>query len=84
MSENKEQKIIVLLSLTSADKNLILNGIRIACIFRKELCLCYNYSKKEKHRKEEFKEKLKSYLHPVKNEYIELTIEMKPSFCKNF
>jgi len=24
------------------------------------------------------------FLHPVKNEYIELTIEMKPSFCKNF
>ena len=74
MSENKEQKIIVLLSLTSADKNLILNGIRIASIFRKELCLCYNYSKKEKHRKEEFKEKLKSYLHPVKNELPDLKI----------
>ena len=68
MAEVKQQKIIVLLSLTPTDKNLILNGIRIATIFRKELCLCYNYSKNEKKQKEEFKEKLTAYLHPVKNE----------------
>jgi hypothetical protein len=55
MSENKEQKIVVLLSLTDTDKNLILNGIRIASIFNKELCLCYNHSKKEKKEKDELK-----------------------------
>jgi len=68
MAEVKHQKIIVFLTLSKTDKNLILNGIRIATIFKKELCLCYNYSKKEKNEKEQFKEKLTSYLNPVKNE----------------
>ncbi len=68
MSEIKEQKIIVLLSLTPTDKNLILNGIRIATIFRKELCLCYNHSKREKQGKDYLKEQLTTYLAPVKNE----------------
>src|SRR5665647_729364 len=68
MAEIKAQKIVVLLSLNPTDKNLILNGIRIATIFKKELCLCYNYSKKEKNEKEELKEKLTAYLNPVKNE----------------
>jgi hypothetical protein len=68
MAEVKHQKIIVFLTLSKTDKNLILNGIRIATIFKKELCLCYNYSKKEKNEKEQLKEKLTSYLNPVKNE----------------
>ena len=68
MAEVKHQKIVVLLSLNLTDKNLILNGIRIATIFRKELCLCYNYSKKEKHKKDEFRDQLTAYLIPVKNE----------------
>jgi hypothetical protein len=68
MSENKEQKIVVLLSLTDTDKNLILNGIRIATIFNKELCLCYNHTKKEKNEKDALKNKISSYLYPVKNE----------------
>jgi hypothetical protein len=68
MSENKEQKIVVLLSLTDTDKNLILNGIRIATIFNKELCLCYNHSKKEKNEKDALRNKISSYLNPVKNE----------------
>jgi hypothetical protein len=68
MSENKEQKIVVLLSLADTDKNLILNGIRIATIFNKELCLCYNHSKKEKKEKDALRNKISSYLNPVKNE----------------
>ena len=68
MPEAKEQKIVVLLSLSSTDKNLIMNGIRIATIFGKELCLCYNHSKKEKNEKESLKNKISSYLNPVKNE----------------
>lgn len=74
MAENKEQKIVVLLSLTAADKNLILNGIRIAGIFGKELCLCYNYTKKEKSEKEILKSKVVSLTNPVKNEIPELRI----------
>jgi len=68
MAKVKHQKIVVLISTTESDKNLILNGIRIATIFKKELCLCYNYSKKEKQNKEELKEMLSSYLIPIKNE----------------
>lgn len=68
MAEVKHQKIIVFLSFTEIDKNLILNGIRLATIFKKELCLCYNYSNKQKQKKEELKERLTAYLNPVKNE----------------
>lgn len=68
MAEVKHQKIIVFLSFTETDKNLILNGIRIASIFKKELCLCYNYPKKAINHKEQFKEKITSYLNPIKNE----------------
>ena len=68
MTEVKHQKIIVFLSLTETDKNLILNGIRIATIFKKELCLCYNHSKKEKQLIEEISIKLTNYLIPIKNE----------------
>ncbi len=68
MEEVKQQKIVVLLSLSETDKNLILNGIRLASIFNKELCLCYNFSKKEKEEKPEIKEKLSGYLKSVKSE----------------
>jgi hypothetical protein len=68
MAEVKHQKIVVLLSLNSTDKNLILNGIRLATIFRKELCLCYNHSKKEKQKKDELRDQLTAYLTPVKTE----------------
>lgn len=74
MEVSKQQKIVVLLSLTETDKNLILNGIRLASIFKKELCLCYNYSKKEKHEKNGLKEKLTGYLNPIKNELSDLKI----------
>ena len=74
MTEVKHQKIIVFLSFDETDKNLILNGIRIASIFRKELCLCYNYVKKEKQKKEILKEKLTAYLNHVKNQIHNLKI----------
>ena len=65
MPENKEQRIVVLLSLSNSDKNLILNGIRIATIFGKELCLCYNHSKKENKEIEAFKNKISAYSNSV-------------------
>ncbi len=74
MSEVKEQKIVVLLSLKTADKNLILNGIKIASIFRKELCLCINLKEKEKKDKEKYKSLLTSYLAPIKNELPQLRV----------
>ncbi len=70
----KEQKIVVLLSLNDSDKTLILNGLKIATLFNKELCLLYNYSSKEKKRKEEFRQKLLDYTNPIKNEIPALRI----------
>jgi hypothetical protein len=74
MSDVKHQKIIVFLSLSQTDKNLILNGIRIATIFRKELCLCYNHAKNEKQEKEKLKAQLTAYLTPIKNEIPGLSV----------
>lgn len=68
MTEVKSQKIVVLLSVNEYDKNLIINGIRISSIFQKELCLCYNYSKKEKSDIEKIKSQLTDYVLPIKNE----------------
>lgn len=67
MKEKKDQKIIVLLSLDSSDKTLILNGIKISSIFRKELCLVYNCTKKEKKKHDAYKAKLNEYVPPIKN-----------------
>ncbi len=68
MPGKKEQKIVVFLSLTPSDKNLILHGVKIASIFSKELCLCYNYPQKQKKDKNKFKEKLAIYTHQIKKE----------------
>lgn len=69
-----EQKIIVLLSLNSSDKTLILNGIKIASMFRKELCLLYNYSKKDKIQYKKFKAQLNKYTFPIKGKFPRLKI----------
>jgi len=68
MSENKAQKIAVLTQLNQSDKTLILNGIKLASIFKKELCLVYNYTPKEKSKHHEFKNILENYLQTVKRE----------------
>jgi hypothetical protein len=64
----KDQKIAVPLSFGNSDKNLILNGIRIASIFKKELCLLYNYSEKEKNNIDELALRLTDYTLPLKSE----------------
>jgi len=68
MPEKKEQKIVVLLSFDSSDKMLILNGIKIASIFKKELCLLYNFKKKEKNDYSNLKNKLNEYAQPIISE----------------
>ncbi len=73
MPEVKQQKIMVLLSLTPNDKNVILNGIRLAEIFKKELCLC-NLSKKEKQENEKIKIQVANYISPIKNELPSLKV----------
>jgi hypothetical protein len=74
MAEVKEQKIVVFLQLNEFDKNLILNGIRIAVIFKKELCLFYHLKKSEASEKEEVKSLLAAYVNQVKNEIPELPL----------
>jgi len=64
----KEQKIAVPLSFGDSDRNAILNGIKIASIFRKELCLLYNYNKKEEADIEHLSARLEEYTLPIKNE----------------
>ena len=68
MKDVKEQKIAVPLSFGDSDRNAILNGIKIASIFRKELCLLYNYNKKEEADIEHLSARLEEYTLPIKNE----------------
>lgn len=72
MGEKKEQKIIVLIHFSNSDKSLILNGIKIASIFKKELCLVYHYTKQEKQKRDEIRQKMQEYLLPVKKEIPEM------------
>lgn len=69
-----QQKIVVLISFSSDDKTLILNGLKIASIFNKELCLVYNYSAREKKKYKELKQNLQKYIIPIKNESINLNV----------
>ncbi|SHF30794.1 hypothetical protein SAMN05444274_104372 [Mariniphaga anaerophila] len=68
MDEKKEQKIIVFTTLSEKDKNLILNGVKLASVFKKELCLVYRLNKKEAKKSEMAKKKLNEYLVPLNRE----------------
>lgn len=74
MTEVKSQKTVVLLSNNECDKNLIMNGIRISSIFQKELCLCYNYKKKENTEIEKIKLQLLNYLKQINKDIPNLKI----------
>lgn len=74
MTDKKAQKIVVSLSLESSDKNLILNGIRIASVFKKELCLLYNYPGSEQKVLDNIKNRLTSYLQIVNSEINKLNV----------
>lgn len=74
MPVKKEQKIVVFTNLSPSDKILILNGIKIASIFKKELCLVYNYPKNKKKQHEQFKALLINYLKPIQIEIPELKV----------
>lgn len=74
MTITKEQKIVVLTELKPTDNSLILNGIKIAAIFKKELCLVYNYKKREKKNHSEFKKELQKYISSIKSELSELKV----------
>jgi hypothetical protein len=68
MSEKKEQKIVVFTTFTPADRNLILNGIKLASVFKKELCLVYLLNRSEVKNSDSIKHKLYEYTIPLKKE----------------
>jgi hypothetical protein len=68
MDEKKEQKIIVFTNLSATDKALILNGIKVTEIFKKELCLLYRLNKKERKTRDSIEKNLNEYLVPLKKE----------------
>ncbi|HDR50155.1 MAG TPA: hypothetical protein ENN90_00840, partial [Mariniphaga anaerophila] len=68
MDEKKEQKIVVFTTLSSSDKNLILNGVKLATVFGKELCLTYRLKKSEEKKRHIFKQNLVGYALALKGE----------------
>lgn len=67
MSEQKEQKIIALLELNANDQALIRHSLKIAYIFKKELCLTFNAPKRSNHQAAH-REKISDYARVVKQE----------------
>jgi len=74
MADEKAQKIVVFLQFNEFDKNLILNGIRIAVLFKKELCLLSHLEKNKAGEKEEIKSALFAYTIPIKSEIPDLPV----------
>ncbi len=68
MDVKKEQKIVVFVTLTADDKNLILNGIRLAGIFKKELCLVFPFKINNRKDRNFINIKLNEYLIPLAKE----------------
>jgi hypothetical protein len=72
MSPKDKQKIVIFLTLEETDRNLILWGIKIASLFRKELCLVSFLGKGTN--KEQSNAILAKYMGVVNNELPELPI----------
>lgn len=68
MTDSKEQKIVVFTELKDSDQNLIVHGLKLAAIFKKELCLLNNYKPKQKKQRDELKQKLQNYAAIIKQE----------------
>jgi len=73
MTEKKEQKILVITEQGDNDRSLIKHGIKLAFIFKKELCLFFHASSgKKKH--SEAKELLNNYAKSIKSEIPQLPV----------
>lgn len=68
MGVKKEQKIIVFTTLSPKDKTLILNGIKLASVFKKELCLFYHLKNNELKKGEQIRKQLTEYTVLIKND----------------
>jgi hypothetical protein len=76
MSGNKEQQIVIFLELSESDKTLIQYGIKVAGIFKKELCLVYNQVKTNKQTDTAVQDKLNEYKHFVKAEAPKISVSV--------
>jgi len=74
MTRTQEQKIIVLTGLQESDNGLIQHGLKLALIFKKELCLVHNMTSRKQTLVAEAKEKLQAYATVVKNEIPALSV----------
>jgi hypothetical protein len=74
MADEKIQKIVVFLQFNEFDKNLIMNGIRIAAIFKKELCLFTHLKNNRTDEREDLRSALFAYTIPIKNEMPDLRV----------
>lgn len=72
MEEYKAQKIIVATALNDSDKQLIQHGIKLAYVFKKELCLLYNSSSEKN--KLQAKSQLLAYANRIKQELPHLSV----------
>ncbi len=68
MAEHKEQKIMVFTELDQNDQGLIRHGIKLAFVFKKELCLVYNLAKPKSKKAPHAKQQIVAYANLVKKE----------------
>ena len=68
MDKIKEQKIVVILSLNESDSMLMENGIRLATIFKKELCLLIVIRDKNEKSYDQLKLILENYKQNIRHE----------------
>ena len=72
MATNQEQKIIVFATLSEGDDVIIQHAIKLAFIFKKELCLVYNLPSTKQ--KEACREQLSRYVQKIKEELPALAV----------
>lgn len=83
MAEYREQKIVVLTELNQNDAGLIRHGIKLASVFKKELCLVHNLPGRKNKPAEKTKRLLTSYAEHVKAEIPSLAVStLLLSECK--
>lgn len=74
MASVKQQKIVVFISFSPNDVNLISYGARLARIFKKELCLVANLRKNSKNQFDSAERKLQEYIVPSTNKFAGLHV----------
>ncbi len=74
MGKIKAQKVVVILSLNESDHVLIENGIRLATIFKKELCLVVQTREKYKKSNEQLNQKLENHKKNIQHKNLNLNV----------